>query len=79
VREDGFAFDSIQSLSDFSGRVLVVIEIADEGRDGALEVDVVFPEGVVGVDEERLTGGKLGHEDIVQNLPEDYFAGAGRE
>ena len=32
-----------------------------EGRDGAFEVDVVFPEGVVGVDEKGLAGGERGH------------------
>ena len=39
-----------------------MIEVADECSDGAFEVDVVLPEGVVGIDEERLVGGKLGHE-----------------
>jgi hypothetical protein len=33
-----------------------VIEVGDEAGDGALEVDVVFPEGVVGVDEQGLPG-----------------------
>ena len=61
VGEDGFALAGVEGLADFGGGVLVVIEIADEGGDGALEVDVVFPEGVVGVDEEGLAGGKLGH------------------
>ncbi len=60
VREDGFALDGVECLADFSGRVLVVVEVADEGGDGALEVDVVFPEGVVGVDEERLSAEEIG-------------------
>jgi hypothetical protein len=33
-----------------------VIEVGDEAGDGALEVDVVLPEGVVGVDEQGLVG-----------------------
>jgi hypothetical protein len=51
----------VEGVADFGGRVLVVIQIADEGGDGALEVDVVFPEGVVGVDEEGLAGREVGH------------------
>jgi hypothetical protein len=39
----------------------VVIEVADEGGDRTLEVDVVLPERVVGVDEEGLAGRKVGH------------------
>ena len=54
---------ALRVLADLGGRVLVVIEIADECGDGALEVDVVFPEGVVGVDEEGLAGGEVGHGD----------------
>ena len=63
--EDGFALDGVEGLADFGRRVFVVIQIADEGGDGALEVDVVFPEGVVGVDEEGLAGRELGHELMV--------------
>ena len=65
VGEDGFALDGVEGLADFGGGVLVVVEIADERGDGALEVDVVFPEGVVGVDEEGLAGGELGHVSMV--------------
>ena len=73
VREDGFAFDCVEGLADFSGRILVMIEVADECGDGAFEVDVVFPEGVVGVDEERLAGRKLGHEDYRTESDEELF------
>ena len=50
VGKDGFALDGVESLADFGGRVFVMIEEGDEGGGCALEVDVVFPEGVVGVD-----------------------------
>ena len=43
----------------------MVIEVADERGDGALEVDVVFPEGVVGINEEGLAGGEVGHVSMV--------------
>jgi hypothetical protein len=62
VGEDGFAFNLIKSLTDLSRSVFAMIEKTDEGGNGALEVDVVFPEGVVGIDQEGLAGGKLGHE-----------------
>src|ERR1700760_3988023 len=34
-----------------------MIEVGDEARDRALEVDIVLPEGVVGVDEQSLVDG----------------------
>ena len=74
VGEDGFALDFVELLADLLGGVFVVVEVGDEGGDGALEVDVVFPEGVVGVDEQGLAGGKsgggwsLGHGDFVSGF-----------
>jgi hypothetical protein len=41
--------------------MLVMIEIADEAGDSALEVDVVLPQRVVGVDEKGLAGEHRGH------------------
>ena len=67
VGEDGFALDCVEGLAHFGGRVLVVVQIADEGGDGALEVDVVFPERIVGIDEQGLAGRKLGHGVMVAN------------
>jgi hypothetical protein len=61
VGENSFALDGVQSLAHLGGRVLVVVQIADEGGDGALEVDVVFPQRIVGVDEQRLAGREAGH------------------
>ena len=43
-------------LADLFGGMDAVIEVGDEAGDGALEVDVVLPEGVVGVDEQGLIG-----------------------
>jgi hypothetical protein len=67
VGENSFALDGVQSLAHLGGRVLVVVQIADEGGDGALEVDVVFPQRIVGVDEQRLAWKKMGHEFMVAN------------
>ncbi len=65
--EDRFAFNFVQGLAYLGGRVGVVIEIADEGGDSSFEVDIVFPECVVRVDEESLAERKLRHESIVTN------------
>jgi hypothetical protein len=47
--------DSVEGLAHLGGGVLVMVEVADEAGDGALEVDIVFPEGIVGVNEQGLT------------------------
>jgi len=57
VGEDGCVFDAIEVAADLFGGVDAVIEVGDEAGDGALEVDVVLPEGVIGVDEQGLVGG----------------------
>jgi len=49
-------FDGVQVFADFVGSVNAVIQIGDEGTDRTFEVDVVFPQGIVGVEEQRLTG-----------------------
>ena len=54
VLDDAFALDIIEDFANMIGSELVVIEEFDEASDGALEVDVVLPERVVGVDEESL-------------------------
>ena len=48
--------DTVKMAADLFGGVDPVIKVGDEAGDGALEVDVVFPEGVVGVDEQGLIG-----------------------
>jgi hypothetical protein len=47
---DGGVFAGVEMLADLGGGVGAVIEEGDKGGDGLLEVDVVFPEGVVGVE-----------------------------
>ncbi len=54
VADNALAFDVVQNLTNLLGRVLMMIQKRNEIRDGALEVDVVFPERVIGVDEQRL-------------------------
>jgi hypothetical protein len=51
---DALALHIVENFAYLLGRELVVIEKRNKLRDGALEVNVVLPESVVGVDEEGL-------------------------
>jgi len=77
VRENRFALDGVKGQANLRRRVLVVIEEADECGDGSFEVDVVFPQCVVRVDEKRLAGGNLEHGTILRNRSGDYFVVGG--
>jgi hypothetical protein len=67
VGKNGFALLRVERLAHLGRRVFLVVEIADERGDGALEVDVVFPEGIVSVDKQSLAGRKLRHGIMVTN------------
>ena len=49
--EDGVVFDAVKVAADLLGGVNAVVEVGDEAGDGTLEVDVVLPKGIVGVDQ----------------------------
>jgi hypothetical protein len=54
VRSYGRVLAAVQYLPNLGGCVSVMIEIADESGDGAFEIDVVFPQRVVGIDQQGL-------------------------
>src|SRR5437764_11706507 len=54
VLDDAFALDIVKDFANLLGTERVMIEEGNETRNRALEVDVVLPERVVGVDEESL-------------------------
>src|SRR5579872_1647390 len=54
VLDDAFALDIVEHFAHLLGREFMMIEERNEARDGALEVDVVLPERVVGINEECL-------------------------
>lgn len=56
VRANGGVLDLIEMAPNLFVSVNAVVEVGDEAGDGALEVDVVLPEGVVCVDEQGLGG-----------------------
>lgn len=53
---DGSALGSVEVLPYFFRSVDTVVEVGDEGADGAFKVNVVLPQGVIGVEEEGLRG-----------------------
>jgi len=62
VSQNGLALGGVQRLAHLGGRVCVVIQITDESGYGALEVDIVLPQRIVGVDEQRLAWRELRHQ-----------------
>ena len=54
VAGDGGALDVVEALADLLGGVDAVIEVGDEAGNRTLEVDVVLPERVVGIDQQGL-------------------------
>ncbi len=56
VGSDGGVLAVVQMLANLDWSVDLVVEVGDERGDGALEVDIVLPECVVGVDQESVTG-----------------------
>ncbi len=54
VGENSRVFDAVEMAADLLGGVDAVIEVRDEAGDRALEVDVVLPQSVVGVDQQSL-------------------------
>ena len=68
VGEDSFAFDFVELEADLGGGVFVVVEAGDEGGDGSFEIDIVFPEGVVGIDEEGFGRGEVSFGLLIQGI-----------
>jgi hypothetical protein len=56
VLADIAALGFIEDVAAVFGRVAERVELGNEGLDGGLKENVVFPEGIVGVDEEGLAG-----------------------
>jgi hypothetical protein len=53
---DALALHIVENFAYLLGGKLVMIEKRNKLRDGALKVNVILPERVVGVDEEGLCG-----------------------
>ena len=56
VGRDGGVFAVVKMLANLFGRVDAMVEVRDKRSDGTLEVDIVLPQRVVRVDEQRLIG-----------------------
>jgi hypothetical protein len=66
VGEDSVMLDAVEVAANLFGGVDAVVEVGDEAGDGAFEVDVVFPERVVSVDEQGLI--ELAAQGLVREL-----------
>ena len=55
VGDDGVAFDLVENFANFGRRTLTMIQECYEVGDSAFKINIVFPKGVVGVDEQRMT------------------------
>src|SRR5438309_12018428 len=49
VRDDAFAFNFVQNPANLLGRIFMMIQKRNEAVDRALEINVVYPDCVVGV------------------------------
>lgn len=56
MRCDGCMLAMVEMLANLCGSVYLMIEIGDEARDGAFEVDVVLPKRIVGIDKQCVAG-----------------------
>src|SRR5260370_12559549 len=54
VLDDGFSLHVVQHQANHLGRVLAMVEERYKLGDRPLEIDVVFPECVIGIDEQSL-------------------------
>ena len=61
VLHDGIPLDIIQNFPNLLRRVLAMIQERNEESNGALEIDVVLPERVIGINEQRLGAVLPGH------------------
>ena len=52
--DDGFSLHVVQHRANHLGRVLTVIEKRNEIGDRPFEINIVFPERVIGIDEQSL-------------------------
>jgi hypothetical protein len=54
VLHDAFAFHIVKHFPYLLGRKLVMVEKRNKTDDGLLEINIVFPKSIVGVDEKCL-------------------------
>lgn len=58
----------VEVAANLFGGVHTMVEVRDEVRDRTLEVDIVLPESIVGINEQRLVSGLPGR--VAQSLVE---------
>lgn len=73
---DRGALADVEMLADFVGSVNMVVEVRDERGNGALEVDIVLPERIVGVDKQRLVAEARGERGGLNRAHAPILTGA---
>ena len=61
VGENAFALHVVQHFAHLLWGILVMLQKRNKLRNGTLEVNVVFPERVIGIDEQRLRAVRLAY------------------
>lgn len=51
---DGFMLHPVEMAAHLLGRVDTVVQMGDKIGDRLLKINVVFPEGIIGIDEQSL-------------------------
>jgi len=54
MADDALAFYVVENFADLSGCTLAVIQKRNKIGDSAFEINVIFPERVIGIDQQRL-------------------------
>lgn len=55
VSDNAFALDIVEHFPDLFGGIIPMVKEGNETGDGALKIDVVFPERVVRIDKQSLS------------------------
>ena len=54
MADDALTLHIVQNLANLLGRIFMMVQKRYKTGDGALEINIVFPQGVIGVDKQRL-------------------------
>ena len=54
MADDAFTLHIVENFANLLGRIFMMVQKGYKAGDGAFEIDIVFPQRVIGVDEQRL-------------------------
>lgn len=56
MADDAFTLHIVENFANLLGRIFMMVQKGYKTGDGAFEIDIVFPQRVIGVDEQGLRG-----------------------